>query len=249
INDRYEFPLQLDLDRDDGKYLSPEADRSVRNLYTLHSDIKKDSIWTLFEVADAQFNGQKILLYGSLTLILVSGTHIYEFAYSVLVHSGGVHGGHYYAYIRPTLSDQWYKFDDERVTKEDMKKALEEQYGGEELPQTNPGFNNTPFKFTKYSNAYMLVYIRESDKDKIICNVDEKDIAEHLRERLKKEQEEKEHKKKEKAEAHLYTIIKVARDDDLAEQIGKGICFDLVDHDKVRSFHIQKQMPFNVFKV
>ncbi len=27
--------------------------------------------------------------------------------YSVLVHSGGVHGGHYYAFIRPTLSDQW----------------------------------------------------------------------------------------------------------------------------------------------
>ncbi|XP_054795348.1 ubiquitin C-terminal hydrolase 12-like isoform X2 [Prosopis cineraria] len=204
INDRYEFPLQLDLDRENGKYLSPEADRSVRNLYTLHS---------------------------------------------VLVHSGGVHGGHYYAFIRPTLSDQWYKFDDERVTKEDTKRALEEQYGGEEeLPQANPGFNNTPFKFTKYSNAYMLVYIRESDKDKIICNVDEKDIAEHLRERLKKEQEEKEHKKKEKAEAHLYTIIKVARDEDLAEQIGRDIYFDLVDHDKVKCFRVQKQMPFNVFK-
>ncbi|KAF3789504.1 Ubiquitin carboxyl-terminal hydrolase 12 [Nymphaea thermarum] len=204
INDRYEFPLQLDLDRENGKYLSPDADRSVRNLYTLHS---------------------------------------------VLVHSGGVHGGHYYAFIRPTLSDQWYKFDDERVTKEDTKRALEEQYGGEEeLPQTNPGFNNTPFKFTKYSNAYMLVYIRESDKEKIICNVDEKDIAEHLRIRLKKEQEEKEHKKKEKAEAHLYTIIKVARDEDLSEQIGKDIYFDLVDHDKVRSFRIQKQLPFSLFK-
>lgn len=50
-----------------------------------------------------------------------------------------------------------------------------------QLPQTNPGYNNTPFKFTKYSNAYMLVYIRVSDKDKIICDVDEKDIAEHLR--------------------------------------------------------------------
>ncbi|CAL5365161.1 unnamed protein product [Camellia sinensis] len=61
INDRYEFPLQLDLDRENGKYLSSEADRSVRNLYTLHS---------------------------------------------VLVHSGGVHGGHYYAYIRPALTDQ-----------------------------------------------------------------------------------------------------------------------------------------------
>eukprot|EP01018_Ginkgo_biloba_P024911 Gb_04866 [translate_table: standard] len=204
INDRYEFPLQLDLDRDNGKYLSPDADRTVRNLYTLHS---------------------------------------------VLVHSGGVHGGHYYAFIRPTLSDQWYKFDDERVTKEEVKKALEEQYGGEEeLPQTNPGFNNTPFKFTKYSNAYMLVYIRETDKDKIICNVDEKDIAEHLRVRLKKEQEEKERKRKEKAEAHLYTVIKVAHDEDLAEQIGKDIYFDLVDHDKVRSFRIQKQTPFIFFK-
>ncbi|XP_028053100.1 ubiquitin carboxyl-terminal hydrolase 12-like isoform X3 [Camellia sinensis] len=204
INDRYEFPLQLDLDREDGKYLSPEADRSVRNLYTLHS---------------------------------------------VLVHSGGVHGGHYYAYIRPTLSEQWFKFDDERVTKEDMKRALEEQYGGEEeLPQTNPGFNNSPFKFTKYSNAYMLVYIRESDKEKIICNVDEKDIAEHLRIRLKKEQEEKEQKRKEKAEAHLYTIIKVARDEDLLEQLGRDVYFDLVDHDKVRSFRIQKQTPFNLFK-
>ncbi|XP_077245221.1 ubiquitin C-terminal hydrolase 12-like isoform X2 [Tasmannia lanceolata] len=242
INDRYEFPLQLDLDRDDHKYLSPEADTRVRNLYTLHS---------------------------------------------VLVHSGGVHGGHYYAFIRPTMSDLWLKFDDERVTKEDMKRALEEQYGGEEeagisnqkikkyffvfsyllafgycfnlccflsfayiqqFPQTNPGFHTTPLKFTKYSNAYMLVYIRDSDKEKIICNVDEKDIAEHLRERLKKEQEEKEHKKKEKAEAHLYTIIKVARNEDLAEQIGRDIYFDLVDHDKVRSFRIQKQTPFNLFK-
>ncbi|OWM79007.1 hypothetical protein CDL15_Pgr003178 [Punica granatum] len=204
INDRYEFPLQLDLDRENGKYLSPDADRSVRNLYTLHS---------------------------------------------VLVHSGGVHGGHYYAFIRPTLSDQWFKFDDERVTKEDIKRALEEQYGGEEeLPQTNPGFNNTPFKFTKYSNAYMLVYIRESDKDKIICNVDEKDIAEHLRIRLKKEQEEKEDKRRYKAQAHLYTMIKVAREEDLAEQIGREIYFDLVDHDKVRSFRVQKQLPFTAFK-
>jgi ubiquitin carboxyl-terminal hydrolase 7 len=65
---------------------------------------------------------------------------------------------------------------------------------------------------------------------------------------LKKEQEEKEHKKKEKAEAHLYTIIKIARDEDLNDQIGKNIYFDLVDHEKVRSFRIQKQLPFTSFK-
>ena len=70
INDRYEFPDELDLDVEDGKFLSPDADRSVRNLYKLHS---------------------------------------------VLVHSGGVHGGHYYAYIRPATSGKWLKFDDEKV--------------------------------------------------------------------------------------------------------------------------------------
>ncbi|KAM3374314.1 ubiquitin C-terminal hydrolase 13 [Capsicum galapagoense] len=188
INDRYEFPLQLDLDRENGKYLSPEADKSVRNLYKLHS---------------------------------------------VLVHTGGTHGGHYYAFIRPTLSDQWYKFDDAIVTKEDAKRVLEEHGVEEELPQTN---------------AYMLVYIRESDKEKIMCTVDQKDIAEHLRARSKREQEDKEQKKKEKSEAHLYTIIKVAHDEDLRRQIGKDIYFDLVDFEKVKSFRIQKQTLFTVFK-
>ncbi|KAK1419677.1 hypothetical protein QVD17_28933 [Tagetes erecta] len=204
INDRYEFPLQLDLDKEDGKYISREADRSVRNLYSLHS---------------------------------------------VFVHTGGVHGGHYSVYIRPTLSDQWFKFDDECVTKEDMKTAVDEQFGGEEeLPQANPGLNNSPFKFTKHSNAYMLVYIRESEKDKIICNVDEKDTAEHLRIRLTKEREEKEQRRKEKAEAHLYTVIKVACDADLHKQIGKHIYFDLVDHDRVRCFRFRKETSFAVFE-
>ncbi|KAI3866545.1 hypothetical protein MKX03_014816 [Papaver bracteatum] len=179
INDRYEFPLQLDLDREDGKYLSPDADRRC--------------FCSLLEI----------------------------------------HGGHYCAFIRPTLiSEQWFKFDDERVTKADIKRALEEQYGGEEdCPQTNRGFNNMPpFKFTKYSNAYMLVYIRESDKDKIMVDVDENDIPEHLRIKMMEKQEEKEHKKKEEAEARL------------------NLYFDLVDHGKVCSFRVQKQIPFNIFK-
>ncbi|CAI9095954.1 OLC1v1032001C1 [Oldenlandia corymbosa var. corymbosa] len=193
INDRYEFPLQLDLDRENGKYLSPDADKSVRNLYTLHS---------------------------------------------VLVHSGGGRGGHYYAFIRPTIGDQWYKFDDERVTREDVNRALEEQYGSEAIPAG----------FTKYSSAYMLVYIRERDKDKIICDVDENDIAEDLRTRLKEEEEEKARKRRIKAEAHLFTNVKVSRDEHLREQLGKDICFDLVDHSKSRNFRLQKQMPFNLFK-
>ncbi|KAI3902003.1 hypothetical protein MKW92_032900 [Papaver armeniacum] len=202
INDRYEFPLQLDLDREEGKYLSPDADRRVRNLYAL---------------------------------------------YGVLVHSGGVHGGHYCAFIRPTLSEQWFKFDDERVTKEDVKWALEEQYGGEEeFPQTNPEFNYTPFKFTKYSNAYMLVYIRESDKDKIMCEVDEKDIAEYLRIRLKKEQEEKDDKKKEKADAHLYTIIRLLEMRTCLNRLGEMFILILLIRKKFAVFEVAKEFGVSV---
>lgn len=34
--------------------------------------------------------------------------------HSVLVHSGGVHSGHYYAFIRPD-GRQWLKFDDDKA--------------------------------------------------------------------------------------------------------------------------------------
>lgn len=47
------------------------------------------------------------------------------------------------------------------------------------------------------------------------------------------EAEEKERRRKEKMEAHLYTIIKVARDQDFKHQIGTNQFFDLVDNDKV----------------
>ncbi|KAK2431551.1 ubiquitinyl hydrolase 1 [Trifolium repens] len=49
------------------------------------------------------------------------------------------------------------------------------------------------------------------------------------------------------AKTHLYTI-KVARDEDLVEQIGKDVYFDLVDHEKVRSFRVRKDTSINVFK-
>ena len=54
INDRYEFPLQLDLDRENGKYLSPEADRSVRNLYTLHRYLSVPFWFSMASIAPAK---------------------------------------------------------------------------------------------------------------------------------------------------------------------------------------------------
>jgi hypothetical protein len=52
--------------------------------------------------------------------------------HGVLVHSGDVHGGHYYAFIRPSTKPEWFKFDDERVTRATVQQVTEDNFGGEE---------------------------------------------------------------------------------------------------------------------
>ncbi|XP_024640800.1 ubiquitin carboxyl-terminal hydrolase 13 [Medicago truncatula] len=74
-------------------------------------------------------------------------------------------------------------------------------------------------------------------------------VQESLKEgKVEGRKQRKTHKTTEMAENNLYTIIKVVRDEDFAEQIGNDLYFDLVDLDKVRSFRVQKQASFNVFK-
>ena len=195
VNERFEFPTTLDMDREQRSYFTAAADPNVVNVYRLHS---------------------------------------------VLVHSGGPNGGHYYAFIRPLTSEQWYKFDDERVTKVKETEAVEGQFGGSEH-QTHPG--HTPqWKFPKISNAYMLVYVRESAIPEINVEVTADDVAAHLRCQLEKEQEEKARKKKERLEAHLYTVVRLATHKELVAEIGTDRFFDLVTHDKVPTLRIKKEL-------
>ncbi|CAH0482166.1 unnamed protein product [Peronospora belbahrii] len=53
--------------------------------------------------------------------------------HSVLVHSGDVHGGHYYVFIRPgkhiATSADWFRFDDEKITRVDEQIAIEGNFG------------------------------------------------------------------------------------------------------------------------
>lgn len=201
INERFEFPTTLDLDRGDRKYFTTDSDPSVVNKYRLQS---------------------------------------------VLVHSGGPNGGHYYAFVRPLTSEQWYRFDDERVTKTKEKEATEAQFGGTEQQQ-HPG--HTPqWKLPKISNAYMLVYVRESAIPEINVDVSAEDISPHLRRTLEIEQEEKARKKKERLEAHLYTVARVATAADLKAEIGSERFFDLVTHDKVPSIRIKKELTLFALK-
>lgn len=38
------------------------------------------------------------------------------YLHGVLVHSGSMNAGHYYAFIRPGLENKWFKFNDDVVT-------------------------------------------------------------------------------------------------------------------------------------
>jgi len=111
-----------------------------------------------------------------------------------------------------------------------------------------PGRFPRSLRNARSSNAYMLVYVRKSDLPQIMCNVRDDDIAEHLRRRLGKEAEEKERKRKEKADAHMYTVVQIAEDADIARHVGPphNQVFDLVKHDVVPTqFRLLHNTPFS----
>eukprot|EP00899_Mesostigma_viride_P019103 jgi/Mesvir1/27194/Mv07044-RA.4 len=175
--DRYEFPLELDLDVDGRKYLTKDADASVRNLYELHS------------------------------------VTVQEWKKGCAV------------FIRPNLGNQWFKFDDERVTKEPAVAAIEEQYGGQ--PEA--------------STVRMLVYVRKSDKQYIMCPVSREDLAPHVQERLARERP----KLHDAAVGDTHIIVRVATHEHLRAQIGTNCHFDLVDFDQVKVYRVAKTNPLS----
>lgn len=77
------------------------------------------------------------------------------------VHSGSLNSGHYYAYICPKADGEWYKFNDEIVTKCSDSDAIQENFGD--------GYRST--------NAYMLVYIKTSCVQEILQDVSEADVC------------------------------------------------------------------------
>lgn len=58
-----------------------------------------------------------------------SPDYIYHL-HSILVHTGTINSGHYFGFQRPTQADNWYKFNDDVVTKIDPDIAFKIAMGG-----------------------------------------------------------------------------------------------------------------------
>lgn len=109
-----------------------------------------------------------------------SESWIYQL-HGVLVHSGDLNAGHYYAFIKPTKDGWFYKYDDDRVTKATMREVLEDNYGGEYILPNGQAAKVKSKPVLRHNSAYMLVYIRQSRVDQVLLPVTEEDIPSHLR--------------------------------------------------------------------
>lgn len=92
--------------------------------------------------------------------------------FSIMIHSGSATGGHYYAYIKCFETDQWYNFNDEKVTKldrNDIKKAF-----------------GTSYSVYSSTTAYMLLYRqKQNQRNEKFIKVEE--FHDHLKQLLEKE--------------------------------------------------------------
>ncbi|KAJ2388540.1 ubiquitin-specific protease ubp15, partial [Coemansia sp. RSA 2611] len=165
INDRHEFPPQIDL----GEFLSEDADRSQPWTYRLHG---------------------------------------------VLVHSGDLHGGHYFGLLRPTADDRWFRFDDDRVVPVTRDEVFEEYYGGEFPQATALGTRARP-NSKRFTNAYMLVYIREALSAQVLGG--DAPVPEHLLRRVAEDRAEEERRRREKEELANTVPVKVVGDAQFAQ--------------------------------
>ncbi|KAI7896065.1 biquitin carboxyl-terminal hydrolase [Mucor mucedo] len=118
--------------------------------------------------------------------------------HGVLVHSGDIDGGHYFALLKPEKDGKWFKFDDDRVTPVTLREVFEDNYGDDPLrvadlndddpktPVTEDQLRCTSARALKrFTNAYMLVYFQQNKLDEILGPVKDEEIPKHLARSLK----------------------------------------------------------------
>ncbi|EDO34745.1 predicted protein [Nematostella vectensis] len=145
--------------------------------------------------------------------------------HAVLVHSGDNHGGHYVVYINPKGDGRWCKFDDDVVSLATKQEAIDNNFGGYEDDVT----------VKHCTNAYMLVYIRDSHINEILEEVTNNEIPDTLVSRLQEERRLEVQRRKERTEAHLYITVEVVTEDQFCGHHGS----DLFDFEKVKTKHFK----------
>jgi len=165
------------------------------------------------------------------------------------VHSGDVHGGHYFGMIKPGKEQKWYRYDDERVIPVTLADVLEENFGGEYSP-ASAGQNGLlsatrlsrhAAQWKRFTSAYMLVYFRESALDEILAPITADDVPLHVVRTVAAEREEAMRVKREKDEEHLFITVKVIDVETFRHHEGVDLAsFDPGDTESAAWVHVFK---------
>ena len=224
INDRYEFEAEIDLCR----YVE-NSDGS--DVYVLHS--------VLVHIGD------------------VNGGHYHAYIRPEIDVSGK----------DPKKPSHWFKFDDENVSRASEEAAIQDNFGfgGEHNSQKRgPGLDDdlngvhdqTPppavfqtrprnYQARRFSNAYMLQYLRKSEVPYLLKKASIADVPGELVAKIKKERKEEEQRGRDNKDQHLYMKIAVVTNDNMARHDGA----DLVDWENVRTIKVMRAMSLLELKI
>lgn len=130
----------------------------------------------------------------------------------------------------PKLDGKWFKFDDEVVSRCSKRDAITANFGGTQADDLT---------YRTSTNAYMLVYVRDSFKDFVLSDVTKADIPQALQDRLGEEKRMEALRKKEKNEAHLFMQVNVVIESDFYDNLGYADLYD-VKSEASRTLKVRK---------
>lgn len=158
--------------------------------------------------------------------------------HAVLVHSGEYHGGHYVCFINPNCDGKsWYKFDDDIVSKCTVKQAMEINYGG---------FSDMGGA-RSCTSAYMVVYIRDADRDKVLCDVSHNKVNKLFLHHLERARKIERRQERLEAEAADSITIKTITNDELSLKTAQPGMWDLDSLILPKEFRINRHTSWDEF--
>ena len=150
--------------------------------------------------------------------------------------------------MKPKVDSKWFKFDDDRVVPVSEKEVYEDNFGGD---ATGNNLLSRQHRMQKrFTNAYMLVYIRESDIPNILSDVTAADIPDHLAENLEKERVERGRLYKEQQERHLFLKTLLLRDEDITKRPGFDLWnFEFGQNDQLLTIKARRDQKWLDYRV
>lgn len=209
INDRLEFPLRINLNR----YLAVDSPQQGQDQTFI--------LQSVFVHSGDSHGGHYYVYMRDLTRPIESDDN--------LIDDGEALGDRY----------RWYKFDDTKVIPATRREAVEDNFGGLSEDEMTGSGNNTMAsdtgvttrsmsnasrgsrladKYRKFTNAYMLVYIREADLSTVLCPISE--LPAHIGEAIRTEDESERRRRAEKQAALLNLKVHVITEENLGAHSG-----------------------------